>query len=122
MNIITKYKDRIYLIVLVFLVTFLTVFSIVILNFQKSSLFKGINTSYAGVIVEINDRGLVIQTRSGRRQSVLFLENTKILKGSMYSVRDELSIGEYAIVIGNIEPSGVIDAKILRVLKSKLNE
>ncbi len=91
--------------------------SVAILDFHKSSFNKVISSSFAGVIVEINDNGLIIQTRGGKKVPVLFLPNTKILKGSMYSSRNELIIGEYAIVIGSIESSGVIDAKILRVLK-----
>ena len=106
-----------FLIALVFSIIFLAMLSVAILDFHKSSFNKVISSSFAGVIVEINDNGLIIQTRGGKKLPVLFLPNTKILKGNMFSSRNELIIGEYAIVIGSIESSGVIDAKTLRVLK-----
>ena len=119
MNFITKYKTKLYLISLLSTAILLSILALVILNFHKTSFYKGINSTFGGIIIEINDDGFVMQTKSGKREVILIKPNTNIYKGNNYIYKDGLSIGEYVLVAGNLKSSGVVDAKVLRILKNK---
>lgn len=75
-----------------------------------------------GEIIELNDNGFVIKGRGDVEKMVIMIEDTIIKKGGkgMKTIKDNLEVGEYVVVIGSPNEEGQIEAKLIRVFNGEL--
>jgi hypothetical protein len=69
-----------------------------------------------GQIVDITLPSFIIANPSGDEQSVRIATSTLIRKGMLTADEDDLSVGQYAVVIGQPDASGTLEASFVRLM------
>jgi len=69
-----------------------------------------------GEIIEVKDDSFVIKGRGDIEKVVLITKDTVIKKG-METIKDNLKVGDFVVVIGSPNKEGQIEAKLIRVFE-----
>ncbi len=69
-----------------------------------------------GVIQEINDQTITLQTRDGKTQTILIDNNTRFDKNFRKISLGDLQVGDQILVIGSPSADGQINARLVGVM------
>jgi len=69
-----------------------------------------------GEIIEVKDDSFVIKGRGDIEKVILITKDTVIKKG-METIKDNLKVGDFVVVIGSPNKEGQIEAKLIRVFE-----
>ena len=75
------------------------------------------SVQYFGEILEINNGNLLLRGDRGAEIFVLINKDTAIRRGKSAS-KGELQVGNYVVIVGDINREGFIEARVIRVLKA----
>jgi len=73
-----------------------------------------------GEIIELNDSGFVIRGRDNVEKVVVTTENTIINRGRE-TIKDELKVGDWVVIIGSPNEQGQIEARLIRLFNEQGN-
>lgn len=73
-----------------------------------------------GEIIKINDTDFVIKSRDNVEKVIVIGEKTIIEKGKTTIKKEDLAVGDLAVIIGSPNDQGQIEAKLIRIFDKKL--
>jgi len=102
-------KKTIYIVLGVF------IFSILATVGGMRTYFYLTSTQYFGEIIEINNGNLLLKIDGDVKKILLVNKDTIIRKGRS-TLKEELQVGSYIVVVGRVNQEGSVEARVIRVL------